>query len=217
MDHLDHHFDSPGIILLNNHQSPLHTTSLDLVLGPTPLNRRASSPTSVSTAPPRTYTPPLRASLRLSFLATLLAPPPTASGLTSTAARMTSRRRSLPLSPTLRSMPAIPTLTLRVSRLARTDTRPGSVPTTAVARRLSRVTSRRSVATISLNSPTTAAVPNPMSTPTSVCIPFDCDIDVQLLIHLLTRCQSIRNHLPLPCVLESLCHRYRFPGWNDCT
>ena len=73
-------FDLCTISRNNHNQFLLRTTSLNLVLGTTPSNRRTCSPTSMLMAPPKTYSPLFRNFPRLSSLATSPSPAPTTNG-----------------------------------------------------------------------------------------------------------------------------------------
>jgi len=172
-----------GVVSQNDHhQSPLHTTSLNLVLETTPSNHRTSSSTSAQMAPPRASTPPLRMLLRSNSLVTSPSPVPTTSELPTTAARLASRHSSSPPLPMPRHTLVAPILTSGVSRAARLDTLLGSVPTPSIARTPFSTTSGRSAAVNSRVSPTPAPALIPTVTPTSVRISFNCEIVIRPLI-----------------------------------
>ena len=152
-------------LLHNHHQSLLRTTSLDLASETAPSSHRTSSPSSMLAASSRNCTSPLRMPLRSSASPSLASP---SSGPPSPAARLRGIHNSSPLLLAPKASLSTPTITLRASRVARTGTPSGSVPTTLFAKPPSRRTSSRSAIVTSRLSPMTAVALRVITSPTAV-------------------------------------------------
>ena len=138
-------FGSDVISRNNHHQCRLRTSSLAPVLEATSSSRRISSPALMLIGPSRNFTWLLGMSLGSNSPVISLPPGRSmTSGMkpNSKAARWTKRSRSPTTSSTQKPMLKTPSITAKVSRAARPDTKPGSAGSVFLARKSSNRTSR---------------------------------------------------------------------------
>ena len=206
-------FRPAGHHLMGRPQSPPYMTSLRLAPEITLSSHQLESPTSMLMGPSGIYTQMLRIKPTSGSLVISLSLSPTLNrGCISKAARPSSRSRLLLLLRLLIRMPPRPPNTFWNPRVPGPYSKPGSATTTRLAMQPSCLPSRRSVAIISWDTPTTVAASSMAPFAWSVRRSSNREIIIRSLMNILARSQSFWSRAPLPRLLEAI---HSYPGQRD--